>query len=259
MIRKNTVLILGAGASIPYGFPSGYGLVQAICAPGFERLLIERGSGDFDNVEAGRFIHDLQRCGWQSVDSFLEHRPEFLTVGKAAIALALIPFEDSSRLSDRSVDPGWYDHLWSHMKAPPESLGLNKLSILTFNYDRSLEQYFLTVARAAYGMNQQDAVRFVSSIPLVHLHGSLGELYPLARQGRPYDTDVRWRRGCIRICIRRVAALEFLNSLERPIRWTVSAFRRGSAPAIPTEPPATLNCTSPRSRPQSRQSATRCG
>ena len=33
MINTNTVFVLGAGASIPYGFPSGAELREILCAP----------------------------------------------------------------------------------------------------------------------------------------------------------------------------------------------------------------------------------
>jgi hypothetical protein len=138
MIQQKTVLVLGAGASIPFGFPSGYELVQQVCASHFYMRLTKFG---IPSGEANKFCNALRQSGKQSVDTFLEHRPDLLEVGKLAIAVALIPCEQTHRLFNKGGAPTWYDYLWDKMNAPFEKLEANNLVVLTFNYDRSLEQY----------------------------------------------------------------------------------------------------------------------
>src|SRR5712692_234585 len=97
MIRRRTLLVLGAGASIPFGFPSGQQLKAKICA-GLSNEPVEfvytllRACG-FDAALIVAFRDEFARSGRSAVDAFLEHRPDFLAVGKAAIAATLIPYE----------------------------------------------------------------------------------------------------------------------------------------------------------------------
>jgi hypothetical protein len=69
---------------MPYDFPSGFQLVSKICAPSGDRKYIQFG---IDQATAEAFITALRQSDQQSVDAFLEHRPEFLDVGKTAIAV----------------------------------------------------------------------------------------------------------------------------------------------------------------------------
>jgi hypothetical protein len=80
MIKKKTVLILGAGASIPYGFPSGDALFEIIC----KNIKNENSKGTQYLLEAGftlenilEFGEALFYSGKTSIDEFLEHRKDF--------------------------------------------------------------------------------------------------------------------------------------------------------------------------------------
>jgi hypothetical protein len=72
MITTPTVFILGAGASIPYGFPSGLDLVDMICGPAGDRKYIQFG---VDQATAESFITALRQSDQQSVDEH-EFQPE---------------------------------------------------------------------------------------------------------------------------------------------------------------------------------------
>src|SRR5690349_21098337 len=87
MSEKQIVFVLGAGASIPYGYPSGPQLLQYI-------LGIQKIDGLLEHLQqlgfgAGLIEHfqtELEESQWPSIDAFLEHRNELREVGKAAIA-----------------------------------------------------------------------------------------------------------------------------------------------------------------------------
>ncbi len=96
MIRQPTVIIFGAGASSDYGFPFGDHLLRKIHQQLNPKLtawiskLIECG---ISPKKAEEFRQVLLLSQSSSVDSFLEHRPEFKRVGKLVIALSLISVE----------------------------------------------------------------------------------------------------------------------------------------------------------------------
>lgn len=196
MITKPTVLILGAGASRPFDYPTGKELKTKICnnVEGWGELFLNSG---IDMTKVRRFKQQLEKSPDRSVDAFLEHRPEFLQIGKMAISRALIPFEIVSNLFDtKSGRNNWYEYLFDKMKCRFEEFENNKLSIVTFNYDRSLEHYFFTGIENKYGKSPEDCAKVFKKIPIIHLHGQLGFLpwqSPDSGQWRQYGEDISER------------------------------------------------------------------
>jgi hypothetical protein len=202
MITKRTVFVLGAGASHSYGFPTGETLlrwvVDVLGRPVAEtrqvQLLMELGHAE---RECREFANELSLAATASIDLFLESRQEFMAVGKAAIACGLIPYEEHSRLFPRTGDPywsdprppSWYRYLIQRLGDTPEQFGENRLSIVTFNYDRSLEYFLFTAVKSRWKLSREEAAELVKTIPIVHVYGQLGKLPELAGlgQGRPYE------------------------------------------------------------------------
>jgi len=180
MINHETVLILGAGASIPFGFPSGRELKNQAIELSRRDIKHE----DFSSLlKAGlteknirEFGEALNSSGVQSVDRFLEYRQEFIETGKAIIALILIKCENESLLFNTSPNQHWYEYLYSKLAISLDEFASNKLRIITFNYDRSLE-FFLTKALAnTHGIELEEAHTTLLNIPIIHVHGQLGKL-----------------------------------------------------------------------------------
>ena len=96
MIEVSTCLVLGAGASAPYGFPVGEKLMEDIIAkvatPNDKHwtALLQAGH---DRRHLEDFVSTLRESGQESVDAFLAHHARFMDVGKAAIAATLIRYE----------------------------------------------------------------------------------------------------------------------------------------------------------------------
>ena len=185
MITLPTVFILGAGASLPYGFPLGRGLRDRVCALGGKaRELI--GEAGYDLAQYDEFQQRLRYSAYTSVDWFLEDYPEYIEVGKSLIAGSLIPFENEEKLfPPGSPTDHWYELLLNTMDTPRGSFAHNKLSIITFNYDRSLEHYMFR-ALTVRSCSEEKALDALSSLEVVHVHGTLGEFYPASRTGRRY-------------------------------------------------------------------------
>jgi hypothetical protein len=178
MINQKTVLILGAGASMPFGFPSGSGLIALISQmlepnrTAIPRLLIEHGY----EKQIKEFKHDLIHSGRSSVDEFLEYRTEFLDIGKETIAAALLEFEQTHTLFNVTMNNNWYQHLFSLLNISFDEFDQNKLAIITFNYDRSLEHYFFTALQSSYGKSIEECAEKLGKIPIIHVYGKLGRL-----------------------------------------------------------------------------------
>lgn len=178
MIKIPTTLILGAGASMQYGFPSGYKLTREV----IEHLGRDSNTRDVETLQALGYSLDAVRefrnallfSDKPSVDAFLEHRDTYLDIGKAAIACRLIPCEDKTRLFN--VENSWYQHLSKALNCKQTEFADNTLSVVTFNYDRSLECYLHECLKHTYGLSEEGAAELLAHIPVVHVHGSLGRL-----------------------------------------------------------------------------------
>jgi len=194
MIENKTVLVLGAGASAPFGFPTGQGLKDLVCDEtlhhtGTIQLLNSLG---FDKDKITRFSTALDNSGRLSVDAFLEYRDDFLEIGKTAIATALLPFEKTAGLftdwihKRYSVQNNWYDSLFDALTAdvPFDEFDKNKLYIITFNYDRSIEHYLFTALQNSYKKTDEECGEKLREMEIIHVHGSLG---PLSWQTRPVE------------------------------------------------------------------------
>ena len=192
MIKTPTVFVLGAGASKPFGFPLGFELRDSVIAM-MEGL--KRRPGDF--LELARVTQDhslafsraLKGSAQNSVDAFLEHRSEFMDIGKKAIAFRLILCETAVALyRDDNPNTNWLRYLLNKMRGYAfKEFAENRVAFITFNYDRSLE-YFLGRALAdSYDKNDQEIAEMMEKIPIVHLHGRLGYLpWQKRENARPY-------------------------------------------------------------------------
>jgi hypothetical protein len=174
MIKIPTVLILGAGASMPYGYPSGKQLKDIICSmlpdpeSDLSKKLRELGH---EPVDVAEFEKALFYSGKNSVDAFLEYRMEFVEIGKAAMAYVLMSYENPRILFEKH---DWYEHFYSALSTSFEEFDQNRVSIITFNYDRSVEHYLFTVLKNSYGKSDHDCASKLKNIPIVHVHGQLG-------------------------------------------------------------------------------------
>jgi hypothetical protein len=180
MITRNTVLVLGAGASTPYGLPSGADLYEEIVVglshPGHTlcQTLIQC---QFPEHTLQTFAAQLRYSGLRSVDQFLEHQPQWIAVGKHAIAAALLPRERGDTLFRTDArTANWLKLMYGRLAAPIDVFRNNRLTIITYNYDRCVEEFLFTALANTYGLSPLDAGVLSEAIPVIHLHGTLGAL-----------------------------------------------------------------------------------
>jgi len=105
-----------------------------------------------------------------------------MEVGKVAIALALFPNETTptlfGNLMIQDSPNSWYQYLWTLLteNCTFNDPSWNHLSIVTFNYDRSLEHYLHTAMMNRYGKTPDECAKAIQQIPIIHVYGSLGLL-----------------------------------------------------------------------------------
>jgi len=105
----------------------------------------------------------------------------------------LIPYEDERRLFNigGSVDmpSSWYRYLMDKLDAKDcDEFKYNKLSVITFNYDRSWEHYLFTALKHRYRITDNECVESLSSMPIIHVYGSLGSLpWQASNYSRSYE------------------------------------------------------------------------
>lgn len=202
MFQAKTTIVLGAGASIPYGYPSGQELYEQLGRgePVGNVEACQKALG-IDKKQIQALRQRMQRMACLSIDEFLSHcTREEAELGKKLIAIDLIrreredilftpadePYYQSSRLNEAQQasialrKQRWYHQLLNLLGRTKEQIASNYLSIVTFNYDRSLE-HFLTIALAErFGITLREAWQLIDHIKIIHVHGQLGPL--------PYQT-----------------------------------------------------------------------
>lgn len=227
MEKQRTVLILGAGASNDAaGFPTGHELLDIICE-GMRTsggiLTLQMRNAGFNPPELLAFRKQLKSSNCTSVDEFLQSNKHWEKIGKAAMAAELLKCEansahESGKLFHTSPEEySWYKELLKRLFAHGiDGLNDNTLSIVTFNYDRSLEHCLFESAKNRYAIDRkgpineqvQQCIDNIDAIPIVHVYGSLGRLpwqnsgswvvNESLQYGAPIDTTT------IRTCIRNI-------------------------------------------------------
>jgi len=191
MITRQTLFILGAGASCTFGYPLGKNLVDIILNnfnPSYKDNAINLFTGlGFSEEEIINFHNELRLSATPSIDTFLEPRhEEERYLGKLAIAYALIPFEKTETLF---YDNSWYKTFINKLQPKFEDFDKNKIAFITFNYDRSLEHFLYMALMNRFKESVKEVVEKIEKIPIVHLYGRLGFL-PWEKKGsNDYSRD----------------------------------------------------------------------
>src|SRR5258708_37303736 len=175
MIKDPTVLVLGAGASAPYGYPTGQKLITNIVSnlsffgSSEHQQLTQLG---YKEHEVEDFRKALFMAGTNSIDAFLERRKDFLPLGRLTITQELAKYEN---LEQHFQVGDWYKLLFNHIN-DLDNFEENKLSIITFNYDRSFEAFLYTAFVNLYNYTDKVLLQKLKSINILHLHGQIGHL-----------------------------------------------------------------------------------
>ena len=191
MIKTETLFILGAGASQPFGYPTGIELRNLIRRGDRNDFLVKALNYDNDEVsyfrkQVDEFTDEFSKSS-ATIDFFLEEKTKFMDVGKMAIAAYLIKCEEDERL--RNSDNNWYMDLYDRLKSSFEDFEKNNIFFVTLNYDRSLEQFLFEALKSRSNTSQSECAEKLKKIPIVHLYGQLDFLPWQNRNGKCYSPN----------------------------------------------------------------------
>jgi hypothetical protein len=185
-IKKRTTLILGAGASAPYGYPLGIGLRDELLRgpTGFDQRLrdLSIDAAEWADVQAA--LYDYQK---PSVDEFMSAYPEHSQLMKLAIAHELNRFESHIQHTNPSHKDPWYRVLLDDYLGDDMDFGSGILTIVTFNYDLSLEKYLIATSKARHrGRTDEQRQASLAHLNIQHIYGHLGPVIDIHGTGRQY-------------------------------------------------------------------------
>jgi hypothetical protein len=230
LINKKTVFVLGAGASCPYGYPSGSRLLQRVCLP--EGFMNSYTSGVMDKqavetrlLDIKKFKDAFNKARIKSIDLFMAINPKLAPIGKYIIAFEILRAEQQSlfgeeakfereifayRKSQGDSNPrswlsqplfegdDWYFYLYNRLIAgladknalPDFSKG--NLAFITFNYDRSLEQFlYESLINSFTEVPESDISKCLQKLKILHVYGQIAPLkWQDPKQGMDYKPTI---------------------------------------------------------------------
>lgn len=177
--------IIGAGASVPYGMPTGAGLKKQIISYA-NSAYTEFKSGRIDQSYPGlldkdpedgvaldSFRKDFSLSPVTSIDAFLAAQPQYTSVGKYFISLCLIEAEKNSQI-DLTPEGCWLSYLFNAMELNRKPERLSRIRFISFNYDRLIERFFDSAAKSTFGDGTRQYHKLIDSLSIVRIHGDLG-------------------------------------------------------------------------------------
>ena len=207
MITQETIFILGAGASSPYGYPTAKQLRTFIIKEfrqKYSTYLQERKNiGTIESMnEANKFsylIESFNQSATNSIDLFLSRNKEsYYEQGKFILAWCILYFESLSKFNEdiKEPDTDWYKWFYNDITKEIirsndlEHLRENKLNVITFNYDRSFEEFLSQSLIFSFAGDRKDVTNSLGWIKVIHTYGKILELqWENPEKGEKYQTN----------------------------------------------------------------------
>jgi hypothetical protein len=206
MFERDTVFILGAGASNHFGYPLGTKLRAEIieCAeklssecpslrkspdiPDFVKARLSRKTFGFDDAlhdewnkiqkESEDLASALRGAGDSTIDHFLHTRPRFQQLGRMFIAQRIIQSEENAfpnrkkGLNAKYSDANWVGRIAEEMTKRATRLSDNRVNFVTFNYDLSLERLLFSALETVEIFSTEEIQKFLRG-RVIHMYGGL--------------------------------------------------------------------------------------
>jgi hypothetical protein len=193
MIKKSAVFVLGAGASCPYGFPSGRELREQIIEHYIDdfRVYLYAKNPNESYIremlkEEKEFIEAFRKSTTPSIDLFIaRNEKRYGIVGKRAIAFRILAAEKESSFRERAKkrEQDWYE--WFFVQLTEKIIkeeefnhfNENEISVISFNYDRSMEHFLYDSLRNSFkSISSEKIVEQLKKIKICHIFNQLAYL-----------------------------------------------------------------------------------
>ena len=191
MNLDKTVFILGAGASLPYGYPTARGLRNDIINK-FRQVLTDCSNylnkDQFilnDVIEIlVPIIKQFEESNTESIDLFLTRTEDQskITTGTQLIWLFIFWYEHNFVNNKTKIEPSndWYFDFYNRLtegitsKSKLGELENSQINFITFNYDRSLENYLFESFKNAFTLGYEQTTELIyKSFNFYHVYGKI--------------------------------------------------------------------------------------
>jgi hypothetical protein len=145
------------------------------------------------------------------------------------MAVELIKCENQKYLW--AADGNWMLYLYSHMIGDSlEEFASNKVSFITFNYDRSLEHFLATSLSNTFGKSLEECSVRLEPISIIHLHGRLGYL-PWQNTGRSREYNDTIDKRILEVCMNEIKVVHE-DIKDRDADFTTAKLLLGKADRV---------------------------
>ena len=226
MLKKQTLFVVGAGASFELGLPLGIKLAENIAAKlhfKFDYGRMTEGDDRFFSALQQKFPdgdilnNNLRACARiksgillaRSIDNYIDAHKEdakVASMGKLAIIDCIVKAEKSSKLyfdphsSEYTFDTKKLDKTWIaelvdllFYGTPKSNIDriFNNLSVISFNYDRCIQQALVLALHTYYHFDTATCFEIVNKLRIIYPYGSLGH-FSQAQSAKavPFGADI---------------------------------------------------------------------
>ena len=260
MFNAETLLVLGAGASAEVSFPTGHQLRSVLAGkldfkPDKFGDNVGNQSGDFElwqaleqharsqKIEKNEYFKACHviRDGIllsQSIDDFLNIHStnrEINFVGKLAIAKSILGYEKKSpiffdvsnafnKMDFNVIQDTWYSKFFRILSkgVADRNKLFSNISVVNFNYDKSLEHFLIHAIKSYYGGTQQEAAECLSGLRIFHPYGTVGQLADKISNyhGVSYgsaDSRPEYLVSCLRTYTEQIEDKNLLDEIRRMV------------------------------------------
>lgn len=182
-MSNQTTIILGAGASVDYGYPTGESLIDNIINKNNknDRYVATFIDDEQKLEQADVFCKNLDQFDPISIDRYLSmhsKNEELVHIGKLLITCEIISKQETSKFT-RNNKNNWYKYLFDYVFEGNDfekKLKNNAFKIVTFNYDLSLEYFFHSRLEQIPTLDKEDAWKIFCNF-LEKVHHVYGSVY----------------------------------------------------------------------------------